>query len=425
MERGTSKYVWKGHNMSNHFDIAFLRRYVNGELSSSEMYAIEKASHQDEMLMDIIMGLEEEQRLQSRLNPTELHAAIYERTHPEKIKTLLPYKALGIAASLLLVLGIGTIWYLNRPQDETELAMAPADIAETAPTDTTLNSIELDSFEEDSTSNLIAAAPELNESKAQQSTARTAERASSREETRKKDLVISPDLFIDTVQVISGKMLAKRSPANNPNVISLQGKVSGISVAPQAEMSARVGSPQDYKRIITGEVIDQDSGYPIPQATVRNVKTNEVVMTDSSGSFVMPSAIESTELEILSIGYQSARILASNQQTIRLAPDYATLDEVVVIDAGKNQSKIKSEPLIGWKAYKKYINDHSKESLFGKGNVTLVFEINNFGRPTNIIVLKSANPSLDQQAIQIIKNGPDWKKGNDGKRIEVKIEFRQ
>src|SRR5690606_8243396 len=115
-------------------------------------------------------------------------------------------------------------------------------------------------------------------------------------------------------------------------------------------MEERLASPQDFKRIITGEVIDRESGYPIPQATVRNIKTNEVVVTDSSGSFVMPTSLESTELEILSIGYQSTRILAKNQQRISLSPEYETLDEVVVSGYSGNKNKTKSEPLVGWKA---------------------------------------------------------------------------
>lgn len=48
--------------MNKNFDIAYLRKYVNGELSDSEMYAIEKASHEDELLMDVLMGLEEEKK---------------------------------------------------------------------------------------------------------------------------------------------------------------------------------------------------------------------------------------------------------------------------------------------------------------------------------------------------------------------------
>ncbi len=423
--------------MRNQFDVAYLRRYVNGELSSSEMYAIEKASHQDEMLMDLILGLEEEKRLGITADAKDLHAAIYDRSHPNTPVRMFPYKSLGIAASLLLFLGIGTIWYLNRPKESEELDRIAADVANIAAEDSALNSIDLDSIDSGDTSEtLIAAIPEMRDPQASELSQSKQVRAREKTEAQKKELSLSPDLFIDTARLVPDQMIANRdsklakkrtqlASANNPNVINLQGSMAKVSVAPQAEiMEERLASPQDFKRIITGEVIDRESGYPIPQATVRNIKTNEVVVTDSSGSFVMPTSLESTELEILSIGYQSTRILAKNQQRISLSPEYETLDEVVVSGYSGNKNKTKSEPLVGWKAYKRYINDHTKESLFGKGSVTLIFDISNFGRPIDISLVKSANPSLDQQAVQIIKNGPDWKKGSDGKRIEIKISFK-
>jgi len=106
--------------MNKNFDIAYLRKYVNGELSDSEMYAIEKASHEDELLMDVLMGLEEEKKLNNPLEVADLHSAIFERTHPAKVRPIGFYRNLSIAASVLLALGIGTIWYLNRDQNKVE-----------------------------------------------------------------------------------------------------------------------------------------------------------------------------------------------------------------------------------------------------------------------------------------------------------------
>jgi hypothetical protein len=181
---------------------------------------------------------------------------------------------------------------------------------------------------------------------------------------------------------------------------------------------------QDVKKLATGRVLDQQSGRPIANASVRDIKTNDVVMTDANGEYVMPLTSENQKLEILSLGYEKANIIASNNKIVQLEPSFAQLDEVVVVGYGGKSPKVKSEPLVGWVAYKKYINDNSYQTLLGKGSVTLIFDISTFGRPIDITVKKTSNPELNQKAIQIIQNGPDWKKGNDGKKIEVKISFR-
>ncbi len=423
--------------MSNLFDIPYLRKYVNGELSSAEMFAIEKASHEDEMLMDIIMGLEEEKALKQPLDQGSLDALIYERTHPRPVRRLLPYKALGIAASLLLVLGIGTIWWLNQPKETQELSMEAASAPLDAPTDTTLNSIILDSIDDplDSLEQLIAAAP-IQEQQHNANALRAARQNNKQiVDSKNNTLQIRPDVFLDTSAMkLPDNLIAKNNraaslnqvqaegiAADNSSVIMIRGAMKKES--PAQETVSRMASPQDLKKIITGEVLDLYSGRPIPQATVRNLKTNQVVVTDSSGGFILPVSLGSTELEILSIGYNATQIIAKNNQKIKLKPAENMLDEVVIAGQGSTRNSIKSEPLIGWRAYKKYINDSSKETLYGRGDVTLVFDISNFGRPIDIRVKKSVNSALDQQAIQIIKNGPDWKKGNDGKLIEVKIRF--
>src|SRR5690606_39071791 len=140
---------------------------------------------------------------------------------------------------------------------------------------------DLDSIDSGDTSEtLIAAIPEMRDPQASELSRSKQVRAREKTEAQKKELSLSPDLFIDTARLVPDQMIANRdsklakkrtqlASANNPNVINLQGSMAKVSVAPQAEiMEERLASPQDFKRIITGEVIDRESGYPIPQATV-------------------------------------------------------------------------------------------------------------------------------------------------------------
>jgi len=433
--------------MSKNFDIAYLRKYINGELSSSEMYAIEKASHEDEFLMDLLIGLEEEKNLKKPLEVSDIHTAIFERTHPAKVRPLVFYKIISIAASIILVLGIGTIWFLNRDQNKLSESLESASMDQSdAPTDTTLNSINLDSLvghsDED---NLIAMATpepstEAEEAKRKADT-KTKNSEVSRDETVEKIVAKNQGLFLKEVprtdtsgfhnrneeQIASNVRLGQNNLADNSSVILMIGKKSSSSkiVGSVSKISAeRVSSLQDVKKLATGRVLDQQSGRPIVNASVRDVKTNDVVMTDSSGQYVLPLTSDNQKLEILSLGYENQNIIASNNKIVQLKPNFAELEEVVVVGYSGKSPKVKSEPLVGWVAYKKYINDNSYQTLLGKGTVTIVFDISSFGRPIDITVKRTSNPELNQKAIQIIQNGPDWKKGNDGKKIEVKISFK-
>lgn len=430
--------------MNKNFDIAYLRKYVNGELSDSEMYAIEKASHEDELLMDVLMGLEEEKKLNNPLEVADLHSAIFERTHPAKVRPFSFYRNLSIAASVLLALGIGTIWYLNRDQNKVAETMETVAMDNKAdvPTDTTLNSIHLDSLdglsEED---NLIALATPAEPAPAgAEASAQRKKNANTAKPTVEEVLADNSDVFLREVprsdtstfhdkidNRIASNEMGSFKKIDKTNVILMNGKTPAKSkqTSQAAVASAdRVSSLQDVKKLATGRVLDQQSGRPIVSASVRDVKTNDVVMTDSSGQYILPLTSDNQKLEILSLGYEKELITASNNKIVQLKPSFGALDEVVVVGYGNKTEKVKSEPLVGWVAYKKYINDNSYQTLLGKGSVTLIFDISTFGRPIDISIKKSSNPDLSQKAIQIIHNGPDWKKGNDGKKIEVKINFR-
>src|SRR5690606_25971251 len=113
-------------------------------------------------------------------------------------------------------------------------------------------------------------------------------------------------------------------------------------------------SSQDGGKVAAGVVLDLQSGRPIANATVRDLSTNKVVTTDSTGQYMMPLTSDNQQLDILSIGYQNARVTASNNKIIHLTPDFQSLEEAVTVGYDSNVARINSVPLIGWVAYKKY-----------------------------------------------------------------------
>lgn len=426
--------------MNNQFDINYLRRYVKGELSADQMYAIEKASHYDEQLMTLISGLEEEQRLGNPMDLRDIHAAIYERTRPERKPVSFYYRVVAVAATVLLALTIGTIWltYQKRTSSRIDRSYAVQD-REEKPTDSA--AILLGAIRPPETlSDEGSAVAEVPNAAEQQPQSQPPTRLSQQQQEKDQEKVIE-----EIVRNSAGTFLKREGPllelpendsdrtSPNPRLTAAQIEHSAVIQIDRRAGSPLTAYPQaktvslaalgEASELIRGVVLDLQSGRPITNATVQDAKTGEVVTTDSTGQYTISATSGDQILDILSIGYQSAQVSASNNKIIHLQPDFQVLDEIVVGRTSKT-TRIKSVPLIGWSAYKKYINNQAEKSQVGQGKVTLRFELSSFGRPIAIRVEKSSNPDLNPTAVKIIQRGPDWKKGNDGKQIKVDVEFK-
>lgn len=452
--------------MNNLFDLNYLRKYVRAELSSQEMYEIERASHEDEMLADLIAGLEEEKFLNETFHKIDIDSAIYERTHPKNKIFSINYKWLGLAASIVLI--IGSILYIYLPR-QLEPSAAEAIIAsapqEEAISDSSLNDANADSaYADEIASSDIVQQKDIPSPQKGKVTSEPVEKTT--EKKRIEELLaanlspnkvpVNPDLWRKEEKIwldedlqgrVAGISVNKNTGtanlrirgtntygaapiskevdnnANSSTIIVNFGKQNKSNVV-GAIAPPKPSSTQGNVKFATGRVLDRSSGRPIINASIKDLQTNQVAVTDSTGQYILPINTANAEIEILSIGYEAQRIIASNNKIVQLSPSINEVDEVVVVGYSGKSAKFKSEPLVGWETYKKYLEENSNESLLGKGNVTLVFDINNFGRPIDIVIKKGESDALNQRAIRIIQNGPDWKKGNDGKKVEVKISFK-
>jgi TonB-linked SusC/RagA family outer membrane protein len=81
---------------------------------------------------------------------------------------------------------------------------------------------------------------------------------------------------------------------------------------------------------IRGKVID-DSGNPLPGASVRIKGTGRAVMTDMQGKFELSNVDENAVLEISFLGYEPLEVKANTDLSgIRLKPATSKLDEVMI-----------------------------------------------------------------------------------------------
>lgn len=130
--------------------------------------------------------------------------------------------------------------------------------------------------------------------------------------------------------------------------------------------------------------------------------------------------------EILNMTISKEEFEALNKELMR--DDYQTTLEIYFPDDDEviHSTTGKPEPKIGWSKYKSYLKDEMiRPTDFScgdvHGKVGLDFYINEKGEPYNIEVAYSLCGTLDNEAVRLVKEGPNWTVGSE--KVRVVIEF--
>ena len=108
--------------MINKEDISQIEKYLKGELNARAMHELERRALDDPFLMDALEGYGQTENDQ-HANLDELTNRLHERTD-KKIKRMIPWGPISIAASVLIALGIGLLFFTNRDQQVKPHALA-------------------------------------------------------------------------------------------------------------------------------------------------------------------------------------------------------------------------------------------------------------------------------------------------------------
>ncbi|MEC3880908.1 energy transducer TonB [Parapedobacter sp. 10938] len=117
-------------------DMELIRRYIRGELTPREMYTLERQAQADPMLMDVILGMEQEALGEHDDNLADIRKRIGERIGRRRtiVRSLAPAQRWAIAASLLAVLTVGAWWFVREDtleqQREATVAAVPEEITD-------------------------------------------------------------------------------------------------------------------------------------------------------------------------------------------------------------------------------------------------------------------------------------------------------
>lgn len=436
------------------FDIAHLRKYINGELSSREMHEVERAAHDDEMLMDILSGLEvEKQHGTSIPSFGDIRQQITRKTAR---KPFWNNKFLQIAASAIVVLSVASLllWNNDDQNVKTEIAVINNDtnpgfvgpshdrIAEIA---STADSSGRSFVSPDYTAQAGSA-----ENMRKQSNASNNPASRKLTEQESKILAYTPtEKNIELNQDLTGT-LNLGHPKHESDVIIIntegqdkyslmaanqkkqaQGKVADTRVSnnpntplSSAQMRARLSSlGLDSKTdLIWGQILDQQSKQPLAGVEVTDTQNDNVVLTDADGRFLY-AANSKKSLKINASGYRAKEVKAEDgSQTILLSPLEDLLDDIGFDSKAVRSGK--SVPSNGWEKYMSYLFSEIDKMTEGEYDLSVRLELNKEGTPTNVSIIRSSDKKLNAKVIYLIEHGPRWKVGVDAKNIYLQIKPR-
>jgi TonB family protein len=421
-------------------DISQIWRYLNGELDSTAMHRLEREAQDDPFLMDALEGFEKSGANQ-QANLNELQKRLQQRVNKKEAR-IIPFWYWGVAASILIIAGIGGFWYkynaapqktLVAQADKTQMrAPLPVKPAEKENPDaeplvlkqpTQLYNAKKSrsiaavkpklkdgpvAAEPATESEVIATVPDhLKEVKASKNTSDLSETVS---EKNKELLIADAKVAIDT-----GKKYQ----------VTLDSRVKGVQVNPNY-------NALKHPIVVSGIVIGKDDGLPIPGVNIRVLGTTAGTQTDANGKFVISGAKGKT-VSIASLGYKTEQVDLKGKDSLNIAlsADSKALNEVVVTGYSNSVDhdipQYKARPKQGWDSFKKYLKAKSVVTDGTEGSVKLLFTVNQYGQISDIKILKSLNASADAKAIDLIKNGPGWfgNTNNKPEVVKVKVDFRK
>jgi cytoskeletal protein RodZ len=420
------------------------------------MHELERRALDDPFLADALEGFEHASTDQEA-NLAELTDRLHQHTE-KKIRKIIPWIPLSAAASVIIVLGAGIWFFVNRnDKNKVKQELARNVITEKkkvpAASNTAIAADTLKAQNDKATAQIPApkieasrevkinpgatvqhdkqeklkesppAISELSVGKTNVAPAAVDQSINANKADKgyeykylspKKDSVGANDLLVSD--------LSKKKPANSivakhqdlPSTPTLlQSRVDGVNV-----------NPGDG-HTVTGTVVGDD-GLPITGATVRVQGRNFGVVTDAGGKFTLQDVPKGQTLSVNYIGYSGKKVKADrDSMRISLNPTNSSLAEVVVTKEVENAAQ-NAHPRDGWKSYNDYLDKNAQSSDGKTGKEKISFTVAPDGTLSQFKVVKSLSDDADKKAISLISTGPAWIGGVDGKpkEVTVTVKFR-
>lgn len=163
---------------------------------------------------------------------------------------------------------------------------------------------------------------------------------------------------------------------------------------------------------VSGQVLDGDSGLPLPGVNIRIKDTSQGTTTDRDGRFLIDELSEGNQLVFSFIGYSSKTVTVeeANEITVRLYPKASELSEVVVtalnIDRERSRLGYSIQSVKG-----EELNNSSESNivnaLSGKASgINVTSASGNIGSSSRIVIRGESSISGNNQPLFVIDGTP-------------------
>ena len=464
-----------------HYSQSDIDRYLRGVMSATDMHELERAALQDPFLADALEGYADADATTSQQHLAQITAALLQPAREEVRVVPLPRSSprrwMNIAAMAIVLGGTGLLgWYfIQKPQQSpvANIQLSKTDhpvqtvIPPPAPTDT-LRPVTPATADQAATVDATTAASDVT--------------TASREKTNRSVVAATPEQATADASVLTNRRQAEeaqvmtevRQPVSEnkavepivvpapaqPAVQALAGRLAGVHVTKQENRlrdSAVLNDvvvmgygSQKRRSIFAKEAIDEkavyqlrgtvtdNEGKPLANATVKSIRGFAVTTTDQQGSFHLKAKDSAATVTISSVGYESVQARVNQNNTrIRLEEAGQSLSEVVVTEmySRKNAAAIAPKdstyPAGGWQSFQEYVAKKLNRAVDTTGGdqrftgreIELEVLVEKDGNPRNVRIIRSNDDTLNNQAIEAVKNGPRWITGSRKKKARVIVRF--
>lgn len=455
------------------FTAADIERYHRGLLNAAEMHRMEKAALEDPFLADALEGYEIS-GTQAQADLTDLQKRLEARIQESADEKVIPISRAGsrnfpwmrAAAAVILIAGAGWLTYRfgfdtnNDKGNVVQNIPAKTDNTVTPTPDSVSNGFNAitptDSKKYTITADKPAAKTPADNPGAEQplSQATKDDQASAvNQPTATQKELAENDSRAKQEQAANApaKTSVNAEEANNTQAV----KARAVAAAPQkkqaderklyevdANNNNQARNQQAFipRNVYRGRVLDANNN-PLPFANVTNVQDGIGTYADAKGNFVLTSPDSTMNVKVRSVGFETNQLSLQRNgiaNRVVLAEDHSQVQTMVLNNRQLNTNRSRSstivfeepEPLDGWENYDAYLANNIQEPeastqlkrAASGGEVSVSFEVNEYGEPVNFKIEKSLCTICDKEAIRLIKEGPRWKR-KAGKRVTVSVPF--
>ncbi|MBI1343429.1 MAG: hypothetical protein GC171_10900 [Terrimonas sp.] len=465
-----------GNKHTGTYSASDFEKYWQGKLSAADMHALEKAAMDDPFLADALEGYRHAGQPVNDLESLKGKLADRVLGKPPVIPPASGIIWWRIAASIILVAGIGWLVYKIVPKNKTENLTSAEEKQTTLSKDsypgtrTAFDSIpNMDQSQGKDSNHIInltshagsaknaGPAPSGNK-KADQLDPVPAEPATNtdkdkifvpeKELARNREIAVTPGIRTEEAGIKNDSILKESKTgilkADNEYVTENRIKTAtnrnaAAAIPPDKKISTekdtKKGKVKSFK--FSGRIVDADNNA-IPYAIVMNLADYQTIYANSEGYFTIPVAPDSLVLlDVSSQGFAS-REFRLNRFDKKMAElmlfESAAGDNTGALTVSaelsepltqKDEKNMLPAPEQGWQLYNQYLaNALTKEKdKLTNGEVVLGFAISKSGNPVNIIILQSLSPDNDQEAIRLLREGPKWQANGKNNEFRLSVRF--